>query len=174
MGMSHVAELMSFLYTLPSYLQENPKVPGNALIILGSDDETFWLQVTLLVLASFSFFFQLPPATVNATSWRSALLECSKRIFTVACVSRNLTIVLTSQLSTKMIKADGSVGNFDNGTRAIMTPSLGKSNAHFWDAKHAVSDRRTRVFLPTRVQGVPGDDNAKVANVGASLFRLFH
>jgi hypothetical protein len=33
MGISHVAELMSFLYTLPSYLQENPKVFENALII---------------------------------------------------------------------------------------------------------------------------------------------
>ncbi|KAF9652649.1 hypothetical protein BDM02DRAFT_2549172 [Thelephora ganbajun] len=108
MEISHVAELMSSLYTLPSYLQENPKV-------------------TLLVLPSFSFFFQLPPATVNASSWRNALLECSKRTFTVACVSRNLTIVLTSQLSTRMVKADGSVGNFDTGARAIMTPSLGTS-----------------------------------------------
>ena len=34
MGISHVAELMPFLYTLPSYLQENPKVLGNALITL--------------------------------------------------------------------------------------------------------------------------------------------
>jgi len=108
MRTSQVAELMSFLYTLPSYLQENPKV-------------------ALLVLPSFSSFFQLPPATVNVMSWRNTLLECSKRIFTVACVSRNLTIVLTSQLSTKMVKADGSAGSFDNGARAIMTPSLGSS-----------------------------------------------
>jgi RAD51-like protein 2 len=34
MAISQVTELMSFLYTLPSYLQENPKVLGNALIIL--------------------------------------------------------------------------------------------------------------------------------------------
>lgn len=33
MAISHVAELMAFLNTLPSYLQENPKVLGNALII---------------------------------------------------------------------------------------------------------------------------------------------
>lgn len=33
MAISHVAELMSFLNTLPSYLQENPKVLGNPLII---------------------------------------------------------------------------------------------------------------------------------------------
>ena len=32
MGISNVAELMSFLYTLPSYLQENPKVLGDPLI----------------------------------------------------------------------------------------------------------------------------------------------
>lgn len=34
LGISQVTELMSFLYTLPSYLQENPKVDENALIIL--------------------------------------------------------------------------------------------------------------------------------------------
>jgi len=34
MEISHVAELMSFLNTLPSYLQENPKVLWNALIML--------------------------------------------------------------------------------------------------------------------------------------------
>ena len=33
MAISHVAELMAFFNTLPSYLQENPKVVGNALII---------------------------------------------------------------------------------------------------------------------------------------------
>lgn len=96
-------------------------------------------------------------------------------MFTVACVSRNLTIVLTSQLSTKMVKADGSVGNFDTGARAIMTPSLGKSNGYIQAAKHAASDLRSRLFLPTAVQGVPCDDNATVANLRASLLsRLFH
>ena len=125
-------------------------------------------------MPSFSFFFQLPPATVNGNSWRSALLECAKRIFTVACVSRNLTVVLTSQLSTKMVKADGSVGNFDTGARAIMTPSLGKSNARFWAAKDAVSDLRPRVFVLTTVQGVPSHDNPKVTDFWASFPRLFH
>ena len=33
MGISHVSELMSFLYTLPSYLEENPKVLGDPLIL---------------------------------------------------------------------------------------------------------------------------------------------
>ena len=126
------------------------------------------------MLPSFSFFFQLPPVTVNANSWRNALLECSKRIFTVACLSRNLTIVLTSQLSTKMVKADGSAGNFDTGARAFMTPSLGKSNVHIWAAKHAASDLRSRLLLPTAVQGVPDYDNATVTNLRASLSRLFH
>ena len=128
-----------------------------------------WLQITLLVLPSFSSFFQLPPATVNGNSWRNALLECSKRIFTVACVSRNLTIVLTSQLSTKMVKADGSAGSFDTGARAIMTPTLGKSNSHIWVAKHAASDLRTRLFLPAAVQGLSGYDNPTLTNLRASL-----
>ena len=73
-----------------------------------------------------------------------------------------------------MVKADGSVGNFDTGARAIMTPSLGKSNARFWAAKDAVSDLRPRVFVLTTVQGVPSDDNATVTNLRASLSRLFH
>jgi len=122
-AISQVAELMSFLHTLPSYLQENPKI-------------------TLLALPSFSSFFQLPPATVNGNSWRNALLECSKRIFTIACASRNLTIVLTSQLSTKMVKADGSVGSFDTGAQAIMTPSLGFS--------HLPQSRAYRVMIAPR------------------------
>ena len=126
------------------------------------------------MIPSFSFFFQLPPATVNATSWRKALLECSKRIFTVACVSRNLTIVLTSQLSTKMVNADGSAGTFDSGARAMMTPSLGKSNGHRWAAKHAVSDLQTRFFLPTAVEGVPSYDNAPVTDYRVSLVGMFH
>ena len=33
MGISHAAQLMSFLYTLPSYLQENPKVLKSASIV---------------------------------------------------------------------------------------------------------------------------------------------
>ena len=111
---------------------------------------------------------------VNGKSWRNALLECTKRIFTVACASRNLTVVLTSQLSTKMVKADGSVGNFDTGARAIMTASLGKSNAHLWAAKHAVSDLRTRLFSPTAVEDVPGHDHATVTKLRASFSRLFH
>lgn len=102
------------------------------------------------------------------------MLECSKRIFTVACVSRNLTIVLTSQLSTKMVKADGSVGNFDSGARAMMTPSLGKSSAHNWAAKHAVSDLPTRFLLLTPVEGISGHDHPTVTNHRASLSRLFH
>jgi hypothetical protein len=126
------------------------------------------------VIPSFSFFFQLPPATVNATSWRNALLECSKRIFTVACVSQNLTVVLTSQLSTKMVNADGSVGSFDSGARAIMTPSLGKSNAHRWAAKHSFSDPQTRFFLPTAVEGVPSYDNSTVTSYRASVTQMFH
>ena len=134
----------------------------------------FWVQVTLLALPSFSFFFQLQPAAVTTNSWRNALLECSKRIFTVACVSRNLTIVLTSQLSTKMVKADGSVGNFDTGARAMMTPSLGKSSAHSWAAKHAVSDLPTRFLLPAPVEDISNHDRATVTNHRASLSRLFH
>lgn len=73
-----------------------------------------------------------------------------------------------------MVKADGSAGSFDDGARATMTPSLGKSNAPRWAAEHATSDLRPRFFLPAAVQGVPCDDNAPVANYRASPLRLFH
>jgi len=73
-----------------------------------------------------------------------------------------------------MVKADGSVGSFDTGAQAIMTPSLGKSIGDFWAAKHAVSDMRTRIFSSAAIQGVPGDDSAKVTDLRASLSRLFH
>ena len=94
----------------------------------------------LLVLNSISFPFQshpdLPP------SRKTALLGIIRQTLLQACVSNNLTvcergfpvrvghlrvhqIVVTSQMATKMLSADGSAATFDTGARAVMMPQLG-------------------------------------------------
>jgi hypothetical protein len=35
-------------------------------------------------------------------------------------------IIITSQMSTKLLNADGSPGNFETGAKAAMVPQLGK------------------------------------------------
>jgi len=77
----------------------------------------------LLVLNSISFPFQshpdLPP------SRKTALLGIIRQTLLQACVSNDLTIVVTSQMATKMLSADGSAATFDTGARAVMMPQLG-------------------------------------------------
>ncbi|KAF9233192.1 hypothetical protein BU15DRAFT_54218 [Melanogaster broomeanus] len=79
----------------------------------------------LLVLNSISFPFQshpdLPP------SRKTALLENIRQTLLQACVSNNLTIVVASQMATKMLHADGSAATFDTGIKAVMMPQLGPS-----------------------------------------------
>jgi RAD51-like protein 2 len=36
-------------------------------------------------------------------------------------------ILLTSTLATKLVNADGTLGNFDTGASAVMVPALGPS-----------------------------------------------
>jgi len=83
------------------------------------------LQLSLLVLNSLSFPFQSSSDLLPAT--RQFLLERIKPILARNCTARSLSIVITTQLSTKLIKEDGTSGNFDNGARAIMVPSLGNA-----------------------------------------------
>ncbi|KAH0826701.1 hypothetical protein J3R83DRAFT_5094 [Lanmaoa asiatica] len=94
----------------------------------------------LLVLNSISFPFQshpnLPPLR------RTALLGVIRQTLLQACVSNNLTvgergfsasvkhlrvyqIIVTSQMATKMLSADGSAATFDTGAKAVMMPQLG-------------------------------------------------
>lgn len=48
-----------------------------------------------------------------------------------------LQIVVTSQLATKMVNADGSPGTFDSGARGVVLPQLGMFSLNFthsgWD-----------------------------------------
>ncbi|KAF8556835.1 hypothetical protein OG21DRAFT_1596243 [Imleria badia] len=100
----------------------------------------------LLVLNSISFPFHshpdLPP------SRRTALLGIIRQTLLQACVSHNLTILVTSQMATKMLSADGSAATFDTGARAVMMPQLGPD--------YLPSGRSSRlVIIPhSRVAGV--------------------
>lgn len=77
-----------------------------------------------------------------SVSARNYLLERLKRILTKACATSNLTVgdqpnsqkniiisglkvVTTSQLSTKILNPDGSMGTFNTGGKGIMVPQLG-------------------------------------------------
>ncbi|KAF8840557.1 hypothetical protein BDN67DRAFT_903341 [Paxillus ammoniavirescens] len=77
----------------------------------------------LLVLNSITFPFQshpnLPP------SKKTALLENIRQTLLQACVSKNLTIITTSQMATKILSADGSPATFDTGAKAVLMPQLG-------------------------------------------------
>ncbi|KZT01214.1 uncharacterized protein LAESUDRAFT_664388 [Laetiporus sulphureus 93-53] len=99
-----LTELMVFIRNLPSYVQSHTKT-------------------SLLVLNSLSFPFQ-SAVTLNKSN-RTALLDRLKQVLARVCASARLTVVITSQLATKLLKADGSAGNFDTGTKAILVPHLG-------------------------------------------------
>jgi len=58
-------------------------------------------------------------------SHKNELLDRVKRVLSKILAFRNLAIVSTSQLSTKLLKADGSPGTFDTGTKGILVPQLG-------------------------------------------------
>ncbi|KAG1761087.1 hypothetical protein EDD22DRAFT_898025 [Suillus occidentalis] len=79
----------------------------------------------LLILNSISFPFLSHPDVQS--SKRTALLEKIHRVFLQASALNNLTIITTSQMSTKLLNADGSPGNFETGAKAVMVPQLGST-----------------------------------------------
>ncbi|KAF8348585.1 hypothetical protein F5887DRAFT_950808 [Amanita rubescens] len=82
-------------------------------------------STSLLVVNSISYLFQANP-TITASA-KNMLLDQVKQAFSKACALRQLTVLTTSQLATKMLKPDGSPGTFDDGARGIMQPALGNS-----------------------------------------------
>lgn len=79
----------------------------------------------LLILNSISFPFLSHPDLQS--SKRTALLEKIHQVFLQASALHNLTIITTSQMSTKLLNADGSPGNFETGAKAVMVPQLGST-----------------------------------------------
>ncbi|GJE94807.1 hypothetical protein PsYK624_109810 [Phanerochaete sordida] len=96
-----ISDLMVFLHKLPWYLKEHPR--------LG-----------LLVLNSLWYPFQ---STAGLSySARSAVLDRTRETLAQACATTGLSVIITTQLSTKLLNADGSPATFDTGARAVMVP----------------------------------------------------
>ncbi|KAK7441042.1 hypothetical protein VKT23_016826 [Stygiomarasmius scandens] len=81
-------------------------------------------NVALIVIDSISFPFLSYP-NLNKTAKPSVLGQI-KQTFAKLCTNRNITVVTTSQLSTKLFKPDGTSGSFDTeGARGMMVGPLG-------------------------------------------------
>ncbi|KAJ7918456.1 P-loop containing nucleoside triphosphate hydrolase protein [Mycena leptocephala] len=96
-------ELVAFIHMLPSIQASRPK--------LG-----------LLVLSS--LHFPLQASKKLSISAKSTVLENLKQTL-AQIASRGVTVVVTSQMATKVLAADGSPATFDTGARAVMLPQLG-------------------------------------------------
>ncbi|KAF4618849.1 hypothetical protein D9613_009767 [Agrocybe pediades] len=116
---SVLVDLLLFLHQLPTFLQSNSKV-------------------SLLVVNSISSPFQNAELTI---SQRTQTFERFKQSFLKICSAHNLTVVLTSQLATKMINADGTPGTFESGAKGVMLPQLGPA--------YLPSGKSYRVILAT-------------------------
>ncbi|KAF8182005.1 hypothetical protein BJ912DRAFT_600304 [Pholiota molesta] len=81
-------------------------------------------QVSLLVLSSISMPFKNPNLGISQKNFH---LERVKQALSTISALNNVTVVITSQLSTKMVNADGTAGTFDSGAKGTMLPSLGSS-----------------------------------------------
>ncbi|KAK7020656.1 hypothetical protein VNI00_017694, partial [Paramarasmius palmivorus] len=96
-------DLVMFFNNLSSYLLSHP-------------------LVSLLVIHSMSFPFQ--NATELKAYQRNALYDQIKQSLARNCATYNLATVITSQLATKLLNADGSPGNFDTGATGVLVPHL--------------------------------------------------
>ncbi|KAH8113749.1 hypothetical protein DFH11DRAFT_1597117 [Phellopilus nigrolimitatus] len=96
-------ELMALMYGLPAFLEKHPKI-------------------SLLVLNTLSFLFNTTPLS-NVS--KGSLLDQIKTMLAKVCASRHLNVLVTSQLATKMLSAEGSPANFDTAKKAVMVPQLG-------------------------------------------------
>ncbi|KAH8084336.1 P-loop containing nucleoside triphosphate hydrolase protein [Cristinia sonorae] len=106
LSLQTLSDVMIFLGQLHEFLTSHPKT-------------------SLLVLNSLSFPFQSSVGFPHST--RNALLERTKTSLAKACASGALTVIITTQLATKMLNADGTSANFDTGSRAVLLPQLGSS-----------------------------------------------
>ncbi|KAJ3572288.1 hypothetical protein NP233_g3179 [Leucocoprinus birnbaumii] len=100
----NATELMVFLHSINTILESMPKM-------------------CLLVLNSLSF----PFSTLPNPRLKSGIMAEVKQILTQLSVVRKMTVVITSQLATTMVKEDGTRGTFDEGAKGVMTPQLGPS-----------------------------------------------
>ncbi|KAL4079498.1 hypothetical protein J3A83DRAFT_4085994 [Scleroderma citrinum] len=77
----------------------------------------------LVVLNSLPFVFQSHPDL--SPSKKNAILGSIRQILLEICVTKSLTVIITSQMATKILHSDGSPATFDSGSKAVMVPQLG-------------------------------------------------
>ncbi|KAK7036613.1 hypothetical protein VNI00_011546 [Paramarasmius palmivorus] len=115
-------DLVLFFNNLSSYLLSHP-------------------LVSLLVIHSMSFPFQ--NATELKAYQRNALYDQIKQSLARNCATYNLATVITSQLATKLLNADGSPGNFDTGAAGVLVPHLGNAYLPSGRSYRVVIGRKT-------------------------------
>ncbi|KAG7095362.1 hypothetical protein E1B28_006121 [Marasmius oreades] len=101
---SALLQFVIFIHNLGTYLLAHP-------------------TLSLLVIDTISFPFQ--STTDIKTSAKTSMFDQIKRTLVHDCAAHNLTVVITSQLATKLFNPDGSPGNFESGAKGVLVPQLG-------------------------------------------------
>lgn len=95
------------------------------------------MKIGLIVLNSLSFVFH---ATVLPHAARMSILDQIKTILARLCTDKQLTVVTTVQMATKLLSIDGTRANFDTGKKAVLVPQLGMLFLKFWSYTMADGD----------------------------------
>ncbi|KAH9003353.1 hypothetical protein EDB86DRAFT_2798963 [Lactarius hatsudake] len=103
------------IFTLPTLLAFLHNLPSG-------------LQIRLVVLNSIWFPFQTSPTLTQ--SRRATLLARVKQVLARLCSSLDISVVITSQMATKLLTPDGSPASFDTGSRAVLVPQLGNGGTY--------------------------------------------
>lgn len=120
-AISRLLESMPSAGTLLRYIRIHT-LP-DLLVFLREVNSKITSKTGLLVLNSLSFVFQSHPDL--SPSKKNVILGSIRHSLLEACVTRNLTVITTSQMATKMLHPDGSPADFDSGAKAIMVSRLG-------------------------------------------------
>ncbi|KAJ3819209.1 hypothetical protein F5880DRAFT_1490086 [Lentinula raphanica] len=95
------------------------------LLMFMNNLSSFNNSFDLLAISCITFPFQNTQLTGSV---RNNILEKIKQVITKLTISQTVTIVITSQLVTKLVNVDGTTGNFDTvGAKGVMVPPLGPS-----------------------------------------------
>ncbi|KAF7316114.1 Rad51 domain-containing protein [Mycena indigotica] len=100
-----VTDFIGFVHSLHTMKREKPK--------LG-----------LIILSYMSFPLQASLSRKLTNQQRNAIFDNLKKAL-ATLTSSGVTVLVTSQLATKVLAADGSPANFNTGARAILAPPLG-------------------------------------------------
>ncbi|KAI0355938.1 P-loop containing nucleoside triphosphate hydrolase protein [Trametes cingulata] len=127
-----IAEFVVFLRNLPAYLEANP-------------------ATALLVLNSLAFPFQ----PITKYKERTPILERLKQTLTLACASMGLSVIITSQLYTRMLEGNGQPGSAPPGSKSIMIPCFGEPNTPASNDAFPMGRTYRVIIVPqTRTTGV--------------------